>query len=344
MWVDSNDNIYYTDAYRHVIRKIDNSGIVRTIAGQQGIGGYLGSQGSNSWFHYPTGIHGNNQFIIVADSFNHVLRKIELISGNYLITAIVGCRFVDCTNVNGDPGKNWDFMQPRSVTIEGNDLYITDVYNSGAIWRTDLSDSVNYPTSMIYGSYGFVAGVSDISFPAYLYATTATDGKKYVYVAEGFSSSNRIFRLDVTNPSSVPSPTLIAGVYINSNYVAAVDGVDARNHQILGAKGIVVDETEQVMYFTECGSATIRTIDMADQYRLDTYAGVINSLGHVNEGSFSGDGGPATSARLWYPTVLFKKGSKVYVMDSNNYRIRMITHTDGFIGTGNHHIHHLRRN
>jgi sugar lactone lactonase YvrE len=87
--LDSSDNLYIADSQNHVIRKIDNQGIITTIAGNN-IPGYSGDGGTASaaQLNYPVDVTldqaGN---LYIADAGNHVIRKID---SKGIITTIVG--------------------------------------------------------------------------------------------------------------------------------------------------------------------------------------------------------------------------------------------------------------
>lgn len=74
---DSAGNLYIADENNHAIRKISTNGTVTTFAGQAGSAGSNDGTGVNARFLYPKGLAidtaGN---VYVADSFNHIIRKI----------------------------------------------------------------------------------------------------------------------------------------------------------------------------------------------------------------------------------------------------------------------------
>ncbi len=88
--IDNALNVYLADANQQVIRKIDNSGIITTIAGT-GAFGFSGdsSLATTAQFNSPTGIAIDNfGDLYVADYGNHRVRKIDL--GTGIITTYVG--------------------------------------------------------------------------------------------------------------------------------------------------------------------------------------------------------------------------------------------------------------
>ncbi|WP_449489484.1 NHL domain-containing protein, partial [Winogradskyella pacifica] len=89
MVFDDNGNLYIAEADNHIIRKIDNSGIITTIAGT-GIAGSSGDGGlaTSAQLNSPYGItfdtDGN---LFFTEIFNHTIRKID---NSGIITTIAG--------------------------------------------------------------------------------------------------------------------------------------------------------------------------------------------------------------------------------------------------------------
>ncbi|GAA2453556.1 hypothetical protein GCM10010388_49350 [Streptomyces mauvecolor] len=74
------------------------------------------------------------------------------------------------------------------------------------------------------------------------------------------------------------------------------------------------------------GSGNILAAYTANQVqpkRLDVTSGDITTVSGVGVAGFSGDAGPAMSARLYYPQgVEVGQGGDVYIADSSNHRVR----------------------
>jgi len=125
---DNLGNLYFADQKNHVIRKIDNNGIITTIAGN-GSSGYSGdgSQATSAQLDNPRGICLDiNGHILIADSGNNTIRKLDI---NGIITTLAG---------NGSSGYSGDnqlasssqLSDPRGVNVDdfGN-IYIADTGN-----------------------------------------------------------------------------------------------------------------------------------------------------------------------------------------------------------------------
>jgi sugar lactone lactonase YvrE len=76
--VDSKGNLFIADSFSNAIRKIDTAGNVTTIAGNpEGIQGFADGKGELALFYHPSSVVVTpNGTLYVADTLNHVIRKI----------------------------------------------------------------------------------------------------------------------------------------------------------------------------------------------------------------------------------------------------------------------------
>lgn len=126
--VGSDGVLYIADSKSHCIRKIDNQGIITTIAGN-GNQGYYGDRGAATAakLNQPRGITlDNDGNLYIADSQNHVIRKID---NQGIITTIAGNNTAGYC-CEGIPATMAQLNYPVDVAIdEANNLYITDKNN-----------------------------------------------------------------------------------------------------------------------------------------------------------------------------------------------------------------------
>ena len=123
---DGKGNLYVTDLYNDIIRKIDSSNNVTTIAGQAGISGRANGQGTNATFYYPTGITSDGKGnLYVTDLYNDTIRKID--SSNNVTTIAGHAR----TRGSADgQGTNATFALPAGITSDSQgNLYVADQHN-----------------------------------------------------------------------------------------------------------------------------------------------------------------------------------------------------------------------
>ncbi len=221
-----------------------------------------------------------------------------------------------------------------AVTPEGQ-LYFADL--RGRIWR-QLPDG---RLSAVIGPYPELAFPKGIAF----------DAVGNLYVAE--ESAHRILRVDPDGSYSVIAgtgesgyagdggPPAQAKFAFPTDIAVAADGslyvADYSNHRIrrIGTDGIistvagtgqgeildsptgVAIDDDGTLYIADYGNHCIRRLD--PDGTLHTVAGMVNVAG------FSGDGGPATAARLTLPRDLeVGPDGSLYIDDTGNERIRVV--------------------
>lgn len=128
MVVDNSGNMYIADVGNNCIRKIDNTGIVTTIAGN-GLAGYSGDNGpaTAAQLYYPTGIAFDSAgHIYIADSYNNCIRKID---NTGTITTIAGNGLAGYSG-DGGPATAAQLNAPVNITLDSvGNMYIADYYN-----------------------------------------------------------------------------------------------------------------------------------------------------------------------------------------------------------------------
>ncbi|HPA45804.1 MAG TPA: S8 family serine peptidase [bacterium] len=127
--VDSSGNLYIADTFNHAIRKVNQAGIISTVAGN-GTSGYSGDGGSakTAQLNKPSAIvtdHNGNLYI--ADTDNNIIRIVN-VSG--MISTIAGNRTYGYSGDNG-PALNASFRHPMGLDLDANgNLYVADIGNS----------------------------------------------------------------------------------------------------------------------------------------------------------------------------------------------------------------------
>jgi sugar lactone lactonase YvrE len=138
------------------------------------------------------------------------------------------------------------------------------------------------------------------------------DGAGNLYVSECLWTYAAIHQID---PHGMMTPFAGTGV---SGY--AGDGGPATSAQLFCPRGMAFGP-DGAMYVGDHVNNRIRRIDAAGI--IATVAG--SGPTGVNQGSFSGDGGPATEATLQEPEhVAFDRAGNLYIGDRDNNRIRKV--------------------
>lgn len=103
------------------------------------------------------------------------------------------------------------------------------------------------------------------------------------------------------------------------------DGAAATSAQLAYPTDVAVDADEN-MYIADSGNCKVRKVDHA--------TGFISTVAGTGSCGFSGDGAAATAAQIsGYLSLTINDAGDIYIADSSNCRIRMVSATTGFIET-----------
>lgn len=288
----ANSNLYVADTGNSLIRKIDASGNVTTVAGSSSQGATNG-QGTAASFALPNGIavdaSGN---LYVADSGNNEIRKID-VSGN--VTTLAGSGTSGAVNGRG-AAASFNFPTAVAVDTSGN-VYVADTFNH-AIRKIDPSGNVTtLAGSGAKGSANGLGTAASFNTPRGI----AVDASGIVYVAD--SGNNLIRRIDASG-----NVTTLAGA--GTQGAANGQGTAASFN---GPFGVAVDANGNA-YVADASNNLIRKIDASGN--------VTTLAGSGAEGAANGQ---ATAASFNLPhSVAIDASGNVYVADTPNNLIRKI--------------------
>lgn len=154
------------------------------------------------------------------------------------------------------------------------------------------------------GPNGLAALSSSIGFPGNI----AFDSAGNAYIADIYSS--RILEVSATG-----TVTVVAG---NGTHGYSGDGGLATSATLDGPEGVAVDSSGNI-FIADTGNSLIREVT-ASNGMIQTVAGSF-TLG----AGYSGDGGPATSAQLNFPTGIFlDSAGDIFIADAMNSAIREV--------------------
>jgi sugar lactone lactonase YvrE len=125
---DGKGNIYISDTWNSIIRKVDTRGIITTYAGFR-VPGYRGDGGpaTLSCLHYPVGITFDaDDNLYIADNFNHAIRKVSA-EGKMSTVAGTGTKGY---SGDGGPATAAQTSHPTSLVISNGHLYFTEFTNN----------------------------------------------------------------------------------------------------------------------------------------------------------------------------------------------------------------------
>jgi sugar lactone lactonase YvrE len=147
--VDAQGNVYAADASNHAVRKISASGQVTTLAGN-GVLGNIDGAGAEARFNHPTDVAvAEDGTVYVADTLNHVIRKITA-AGMVTTLNAASDRGIEVrpgeAAIAGDfkDGnlKDAKFNEPSGLALDAKgNLYVSDTGNQ-RIRYIDFNDGV----------------------------------------------------------------------------------------------------------------------------------------------------------------------------------------------------------
>lgn len=298
-------DIYFSDGVNQRVRKIDVTGIVTTIAGN-GIAGYNGDNlpATNAKLNAVCDIWpDSNNNIYIADALNNRIRKVTISSG--LITTVAGTGAIGSSG-DGGLATNAALSGPTGVCLDNTgNIYIAD-YDNNKVRKVDAATGT---ISTIAGNG--VAGYNGDGIPAtnaeiHGAIQVAVDRDGNVLICDQWN--HRVRRVN-KNTGII---TTIAGTGIQGYSGNDSAATTAKLNQ---PSGLFVDKDNNI-YVAEYGNGTIRKIDGA--------TGVISLIAGTGTRGYSGDGGPATSAKLRCADVYLDTFGTTYIADYENNRIRMV--------------------
>lgn len=304
---DAAGNAYVVDGSNNRIRKIDAStGVISTIAGT-GTAGFSGDGGpaTAAQLNNPGGIGidaaGN---LYLADRDNHRIRKIVAATGVIITVAGNGSA---AFSGDGGPALNAALSYPLDVVADASDnLYIADRQNNRIRKVTAVTGIITTVAGTGIGTYnggGGPATAINLSAPTKIIVDPAGNP----VIADW--ANHCIRKLTVaTGILSTLAGTGAAG--------SGGNGGPATAAQLNYPTGICFDPA---------GNLFIGDVNQVVR-RVDAATGLITRIaGTSNVAGFSGDGAPATAARLNGPSGMScDPWGTIYFCDLLNHRVRKI--------------------
>ncbi|MEE8177783.1 MAG: NHL repeat-containing protein, partial [Acidobacteriota bacterium] len=286
--VDIAGNLFIVDKDNQRIRKVTPGGTITTVAGN-GDFGFTGDGGAatSASLNFPRGVavdaDGN---LYIADTYSNRIRKI---TPGGTITTVAGSGSADpgAGGFSGDGGPATSALLdvPTGVAVDGTgNLYIADGSNrvrkisSGGIIDTvagtGIEDFSGDEGPAISATLNQAFGV-------------AVDESGNLYIAD--TVNNRIRK--VTPDGTINTVAGSGGTGRSAGALSGDDG-PATSASLNLPSGVAVDAGGNV-YIADTVNQRVRKVSSA---------GTITTLAGDNLFKFSGDGGPATSASLNFPT------------------------------------------
>ena len=306
--VDTIGNVYIGSGSCSQVKKISVSGIIITVAGT-GMPGYSGDNGlaTDAAIGMPAGLavdRGGNLYI--CDSYFCVIRKIDPTG---IITTIggTGCGY------GGDGGAATaaSLNNPHGIAVD----------TSGNIF---IADANNYRIRKI-STTGIITTVAGIGLPGY-----SGDGgpafSALLQHPEGMAADNygNIYFADTGRIRKIDAGGTITSIAGDGTAGYSGDGAAATAAQLNDPQAISTDNYGNVL-IADANNNVIRRINAS---------GIITTFAGNGTAGHSGDGGPATLARLNTPQgIAIGKHGSTYIAEMGAYVRRTDTCPDLGAGT-----------
>lgn len=297
--LDSSGNLYIADSVNQKIRKV-SGGTITTVAGS-GTSGYSGDKAAatSAELLNPSGVAvdsiGN---IYIADTGNHVIR--EVVTGATATAAGVAAGDIITfagTNTGGYSGDGGaatsaELDLPTGVAVDAaGNVYIADSAN-------------NVIREVSGGNIHTIVGGSSTTLQLNDPETVAVDASGNLYISE--QSGYRISKFSDGNL------TILAGNGYNGYSGDNGPAVDAQ----LDEPSAIALDSKGYLYICDTDNSRIRKISPN---------GIITTIAGDGILAYGGDGGPATSAHLYFPRgIVVDPSGNVYFSDTSNYIVRWL--------------------
>lgn len=326
---EAGDRLFIADSNHHriVIAKLD--GTLLDVIGSGALGADDGGYDSAT-FNHPQGLALRDDMLYVADTENHLLRKVDLKRKQVTIIAGTGSQ----RRSFAWPGMNMDDVTPEGtlrnpperfvgkpletainspwdLCLHADDLYIA-MAGPHQIWRMPVDETEIGP----YAGNGredivdgpllspgpYVEGYSSFAQPSGL----ATDGKR-LFVADSEGSSIR----SVPFGGEGEVKTIIGTAALPQARLFTFGDVDGRGRRVRLQHPLAVAYAEGRIYVADTYNHKIKAIDLDDK----------------SCKTLAGTGRPGTAdepAQFDEPAGLSIAGGRLFVADTNNHLIRVV--------------------
>nr|MDP8943590.1 hypothetical protein [Actinomycetota bacterium] len=291
------------------------AGDIATVAGN-GTLGYSGDGGpaTSAALREPRGVHPDGSGnLFIADTENNRVRKVNS-SGTISLVAGNGT-----AGYSGDGGAatSAELHAPTDVLVDAaGNVFVADSLND-RVRKVDPAGTITTVAGTGVGGYsgdGGPATSARLSTPAGL----ALDSDGNLYIAD---SINDVVR-------KVDGAGVIQTVAGNGSFGYSGDGGPATSAELHRPYDLAID-TAGSLHIADSLNDAVRKVDTS---------GTITTVAGTGAYGYSGDGGPATAAKLAAPEGVAVDGSgNLFLSDSDNHRIRKVNSSgtiDTVAGTG----------
>ena len=341
---DPSGNLLVVDTGNDLIRRIDTKGIVTTIAGNGQYGASVNGPATSTPIANPLGLALDTQGNLYTGTLYNQLLKISPTGTLSVLNPGASAYFLSAP---GPVGQAIFFPQYPAFDNAGN-LYFTD-QRAGYLWEVATAGTAQavaaYAPNFDVGDNG-PAGLAGLNFPNGIWL--AADGS--LLVADQYNL--RVRRISPTGTittmvgnGSLGTTTVGPALSVNLNVPTEVASDSSGNIYIAiyGSNIVRYNSASGMVSSFYSGNSFINAMAVdaqgnvlvaidANQILRISPAGVVTVVAGTGQAGYFGDGGPATSARLYGPQgVATDSAGNIYIGDSYNGLVRKVS--NGIITT-----------
>jgi uncharacterized repeat protein (TIGR01451 family) len=284
--LDSAGNLYIADVYNQRVRKVAVNGTISTVAGN-GSAGYSGDGGQ------ATSAQLNQPFDVAVDAAGNLYvadsanHRVRKVAANGTISTVAG---TGTAGYSGDGGlaTSAQLNGPDGLTVDAaGNLYIAEYANNSVrkVAPNGVISTFAGNGTLGYSGDGGAATSAQLNAP---HGMAASPGGS-LYIAD---SNNSVVRVVASNGT-----------------------ISTVNVSVFRPCGVALD-TAGNLYIANTYAQTVLKL---------TSGGVVTTVAGDGISGFSGDGGPATSAALNFPSeVAVDARGNFYISDTNSQRVRLV--------------------
>ncbi|MBD2871898.1 NHL domain-containing protein [Paenibacillus arenilitoris] len=317
--VDAAGNLYFADSSNHVIRKVDTSGIITTVAGRPGVEANWsipsgdGGPATSATLRFPGGVTFDSAGNMYITELGY--ERVRKVDTNGIISTVAGSS-TGAQGYAGDGGPATSALlnNPVDVAVDSaGNLYIAEIFNH-TIRKVDQTTGI-ITTVVGTGASGF-SGDGGPATSAQLNTPYSVDfdDSGNLYIAD--LNNNRVRKVETSGNISTVAGTGVAGY--------SGDGGPATAANMWNPIGLAVDD-DGTLYVAENSNHIVRKISPT---------GIITTVAGTGTFGDSGDGGPAKAAQLRVPLGIdLDHNGNLFVADRGNHKIKKleaVTHTVTF--------------
>jgi uncharacterized protein (TIGR03437 family) len=300
-------DIFYSDALAHVVRRIDSSGSVSTIAGT-GVAGFSGDGGpaTAAQLNQPYGLAADSSGdLFIADLGN---ARVRVITSDGTIRTFAGGGLQLPGSSGGAIATDVQLTQPRNIAagFDGS-VYISD-FGAHQVYRISQGILMLFAGTGVEGSSGDEgpAAQAALSYPA----GVAADLNGTVYIAD--SGNNAVRKVTggiISIAGTLKRPTGVAVDFYGKVYIAGADTVGQLGNPSLtpasGASDIAVDLVGNAAFVT---ATQIERADVSGKVRVVT--------GSAGPEAGAGSGGSKPTAVVQPTGLAINNAGDVFIADA----------------------------